>query len=43
MLFLSSFICFVADHLQPGESMAVLGWALAGVALLNALFRNNFV
>ncbi|HSH68624.1 MAG TPA: cation-transporting P-type ATPase [Deferrisomatales bacterium] len=38
LLFASSALCFVAEHLQPGESMAVLGWALAGVALLNALF-----
>jgi sodium/potassium-transporting ATPase subunit alpha len=38
LLFLSAAICFVADRIQPGESMNVLGWALAGVALLNALF-----
>ncbi|SHJ94544.1 sodium/potassium-transporting ATPase subunit alpha [Malonomonas rubra DSM 5091] len=38
LLFASAAICFVAEHLQPGESMAILGWALAGVALLNALF-----
>jgi sodium/potassium-transporting ATPase subunit alpha len=38
LLFLSAIICFVADRIQPGESMNVLGWALAGVALLNALF-----
>lgn len=38
LLFLSAVICFVADRIQPGESMNVLGWALAGVALLNALF-----
>ena len=31
-------ICFVADHLQPGENMDVLGWALLGVSVLNALF-----
>jgi len=34
----ASAICFVAERLQPGENMAVLGWALGGVALLNALF-----
>jgi len=38
LLFFSGAICFVADRLQPGESMNVLGWALAGVALLNAGF-----
>ncbi len=34
----SSALCFVADRMQPGEGMAVLGWALVGVAVLNALF-----
>jgi sodium/potassium-transporting ATPase subunit alpha len=38
LLLFSAGICFVADRLQPGESMNVLGWALAGVALLNAGF-----
>jgi sodium/potassium-transporting ATPase subunit alpha len=38
LLMLSAGICFVADRLQPGEGMDVLGWALLGVALLNALF-----
>lgn len=38
LLLISAAICFVADRLQPGENMAVLGWALFGVALLNALF-----
>jgi len=38
LLFASAGICFVAEHLQAGQSMMVLGWALAGVALLNALF-----
>lgn len=37
LLFAASLICFVADSLQPGESMAVLGWALSVVAVLNAL------
>lgn len=31
-------LCFVADAMQPGERMNVLGWALLGVSLLNALF-----
>jgi sodium/potassium-transporting ATPase subunit alpha len=38
LLIASSVICFAAEHLQPGENMVVLGWALGGVALLNALF-----
>ena len=38
LLLLSAAICFVADHLQPGEGMNVLGWALIAVACLNALF-----
>jgi len=38
LLLLAAAICFVADHLQPGESMNVLGWALLGVSLLNAFF-----
>jgi len=38
LLFISAAICFVADHLQPGENMDILGWALLGVAVLNALF-----
>ncbi|PIW26540.1 MAG: haloacid dehalogenase [Rhodospirillales bacterium CG15_BIG_FIL_POST_REV_8_21_14_020_66_15] len=38
LLDVSAGICFVADHVQPGESMDVLGWALLGVSALNALF-----
>lgn len=38
LLIVSALLCFVAEHLHPGEAMAVLGWALAAVALLNALF-----
>ncbi|MBE7479419.1 MAG: cation-transporting P-type ATPase [Polyangiaceae bacterium] len=38
LLDVSALLCFVADQMQPGEGMAVLGWALVGVALLNALF-----
>jgi len=34
----SAALCFVADRMQPGEGMAVLGWALLAVAVLNALF-----
>jgi sodium/potassium-transporting ATPase subunit alpha len=38
LLIASAAICFVADALQPGQSMDVLGWALLGVSILNALF-----
>ena len=38
LLFLAAALCLLADRLHPGESMFVLGWALAGVALLNGLF-----
>ncbi len=38
LLDVSAVLCFVADHMQPGEGMAFLGWALVGVAVLNALF-----
>lgn len=38
LLIVSAAICFLADQLQPGESMDILGWALLGVALLNAGF-----
>jgi sodium/potassium-transporting ATPase subunit alpha len=38
LLIASAVICLVADRLQPGQSMTVLGGALLGVALLNAAF-----
>jgi len=38
LLLLSAGICMVAHRVNPGESMNVLGWALFGVALLNAVF-----
>jgi len=38
LLIASALICFVAESVQPGQSMAILGWALGGVAMLNALF-----
>lgn len=38
LLNISAGICFVADYIQPGESMDVLGWALLGVSVLNAMF-----
>lgn len=38
LLDIAALICFVADALQPGEGMGLLGWALLGVSVLNALF-----
>lgn len=38
LLDIAAAVCFIADSVQPGEGMAVLGWALLGVSLLNALF-----
>ncbi len=38
LLDVSAALCFVADRMQPGEGMAVLGWALVAVAVLNGLF-----
>lgn len=38
LLYLAGIVCFVAESLQPGEGMGVLGWALCGVSVLNALF-----
>ncbi len=38
LLNLAAGVSFLADALQPGEGMAVLGWALLGVSLLNGLF-----
>ena len=38
LLFVSAAICFIAHRINPEEGMAVLGWALLTVALLNAAF-----
>ncbi len=38
LLDVSAALCFVADRMQPGEGMALLGWVLVAVAVLNALF-----
>lgn len=38
LLLLSGVICFIAHHINPGEGMNILGWALAVVAVLNAFF-----
>jgi len=38
LLDVSAVLCFVAERMAPGQGMAVLGWALLGVAVVNALF-----
>lgn len=38
LLDIAAIACFVADSLQPGEGMGLLGWALMAVGFLNALF-----
>jgi hypothetical protein len=38
LLYVSACMCFVAQFMQPSENMAVLGWALLAVAVLNGLF-----
>ena len=38
LLDIAAAVCFVADFIQPGQGMTVLGWALLGVSMLNALF-----
>jgi sodium/potassium-transporting ATPase subunit alpha len=40
LLDVSAALCFVADRMQPGQGMALLGWALVGVAVLNAFFTG---
>ena len=38
LLDLAAALCFVAEAMQPGGGLNVLGWALLGVSVLNALF-----
>lgn len=38
LLDIAAAVCFVADAIQPTEGMGLLGWALLGVSILNALF-----
>ena len=38
LLDVAAIVCFVAEALEPGGGMGLLGWALLGVSLLNALF-----
>ena len=38
LLYVSAVFCFVAQQMEPGQHMGILGWALIGVAVLNAAF-----
>ncbi|MEK6618241.1 MAG: HAD-IC family P-type ATPase, partial [Nitrospirota bacterium] len=38
LLWIAAGLSFVAETLQPGQGMAMLGWAILGVILLNAIF-----
>ncbi len=38
ILWLAAGLAFLAEHLDPGEGMATLGWAIVGVILINGVF-----
>ncbi len=38
LLWLAAGLAFLAETLHPGEGMAMLGWAILGVILINAVF-----
>ncbi len=38
LLDVAAIACFIAESIQPGEGMLVLGWALLAVSVMNALF-----
>jgi len=38
LLDVSAALCFVAERMRPDEGMALLGWALVAVAVLNTVF-----
>jgi sodium/potassium-transporting ATPase subunit alpha len=38
LLDLAALVCLVAEAIEPGQGMRLLGWALLGVSVLNALF-----
>ncbi len=38
LLDIAAIACFIAETIQPGEGMGVLGWTLSTVSVLNALF-----
>jgi len=38
ILWLAAGLAFLANHLEPGQGMATLGWAIVGVILINGVF-----
>ena len=38
LLWIAAALAFLAEYLHPGEGMAVLGWAILGVIIVNAIF-----
>lgn len=38
LLWAATALAFAADRMKPGEGMALLGWAIIGVIVVNALF-----
>ena len=38
LLWIAAVLSFAADFMKPGEGMAMLGWAILGVILINAVF-----
>ena len=38
LLWIAAGLSFAAELMQPGEGMAVLGWAILGVIVINAAF-----
>jgi sodium/potassium-transporting ATPase subunit alpha len=38
LLWIAAFLSFLSEHLHPGEGMQMLGFAIVGVILINALF-----
>lgn len=38
LLWIAAGLAFAADYMKPGEGMAMLGWAILGVIVINALF-----
>ncbi len=38
LLFIAAGLSFLADRLKPGEGMAMLGWVILGVIVINTLF-----
>ncbi|OGW46397.1 MAG: ATPase [Nitrospirae bacterium GWC2_57_9] len=38
LLWIAAFLSFLSEHLHPGEGMAMLGFAIIGVIVINAIF-----